>query len=155
MVLEAQICALIDYLEGHRDLALGHIGRTMEGRSLSRRLWVDIAAILNAVSPDCPSKTAVEWRSVCYTISILNYLPNSSLTFNALCYVLECILNLFCCFFSSIMNSNPNMHAQATDRLAAAVERIGDIISLALAPSLSKVVFFLNTWLFKNSSVTY
>lgn len=63
MVLVEQISALMDFLENHQDLALGHCSRTNEGRSLMRRYWMECAQILNAVSVDCPNKTPAEWRS--------------------------------------------------------------------------------------------
>ncbi|XP_050552281.1 uncharacterized protein LOC118277509 [Spodoptera frugiperda] len=63
MVLIEQISALIDFLENHQDLALGHCSRTNEGRSLMRRYWMECAQILNAVSVDCPNKTPAVWRS--------------------------------------------------------------------------------------------
>ncbi|CAH2101566.1 unnamed protein product [Euphydryas editha] len=63
MVVLAQIEALIEFLESQPDLALGRCSRTLEGRSLAKRLWVECAQILNSVSDDCPNKTPDEWRS--------------------------------------------------------------------------------------------
>ncbi|XP_045498571.1 uncharacterized protein LOC123696453 isoform X1 [Colias croceus] len=63
MVLIEQISALIDFLENHQDLALGYCSRTNEGRSLSKRYWMECAQILNSISVDCPNKTPAEWRT--------------------------------------------------------------------------------------------
>ncbi|XP_022825480.1 uncharacterized protein LOC111355684 [Spodoptera litura] len=54
--------ALVDFLEGHKELALGRCSRTKEGRSLSKRLWQECAEILNSVSSDCVQKTGEQWR---------------------------------------------------------------------------------------------
>ncbi|KAJ8720639.1 hypothetical protein PYW08_006104 [Mythimna loreyi] len=54
--------ALVDFLEGHKELALGRCSRTNEGHSLSKRLWQQCAEVLNSVSSDCVQKTGEDWR---------------------------------------------------------------------------------------------
>ncbi|CAH1645623.1 unnamed protein product [Spodoptera littoralis] len=54
--------ALVDFLEEHKELALGRCSRTKEGRSLSKRLWQECAEVLNSVSSDCVQKTGEQWR---------------------------------------------------------------------------------------------
>ncbi|XP_047027508.1 uncharacterized protein LOC124635618 isoform X4 [Helicoverpa zea] len=57
-----QLEALMDYLEGQQELALGRCTRSKEGRSLAKRLWQECATILNNVSVDCAQKTGEQWR---------------------------------------------------------------------------------------------
>ncbi|XP_063898861.1 probable RNA-directed DNA polymerase from transposon X-element [Helicoverpa armigera] len=57
-----QLEALVDYLEGQQELALGRCTRSKEGRSLAKRLWQECATILNNVSVDSAQKTGEQWR---------------------------------------------------------------------------------------------
>ncbi|XP_053625036.1 uncharacterized protein LOC128683426 [Plodia interpunctella] len=62
MVSVEQISVLIDRMERHPFIALGQSNRSKEGRTVSRRFWVECARVLNKVSPDCCTKTPDQWR---------------------------------------------------------------------------------------------
>ena len=59
----AQIDALLDFLDEHRDLARGNL-RSIEGRTLTHRLWEEISTTLNAMG-GC-TKTTKQWQKVSF-----------------------------------------------------------------------------------------
>ncbi|XP_041977972.1 uncharacterized protein LOC121732223 isoform X2 [Aricia agestis] len=63
MVVCEQLTALIAFMEEHRDLALGNLSRSTEGRMLSKKLWANCAQILNNTAGGGPTKSAAEWRT--------------------------------------------------------------------------------------------
>lgn len=54
---------LLDFLENHEDLALGHC-RSNEGRQRNKRLWNEVASILNSIG-DGANKDGAGWSKVC------------------------------------------------------------------------------------------
>ena len=59
----AQIDALLNFLEEHRDLAQGNL-RSIDGRTLNHRLWDEICTTLNAMG-GC-TKTTKQWQKVSF-----------------------------------------------------------------------------------------
>lgn len=59
-----QLEMMLEFLEGHRDLALGRI-KSKEFRATADRLWRECAEILN---PFGAVRTAKEWAKVCSSL---------------------------------------------------------------------------------------
>lgn len=59
----AQIDTLLNFLEEHRDLAQGNL-RSIEGRTLTFRLWEEISTTLNAMG-GC-TKMMKQWQKVSF-----------------------------------------------------------------------------------------
>ncbi|KAL4719910.1 hypothetical protein ACJJTC_005801 [Scirpophaga incertulas] len=55
-----QLEILIDFLEGHRDLALGRV-RCKEARAVAERLWNELSEVLNSLGP---ARTGKQWSKV-------------------------------------------------------------------------------------------
>lgn len=64
-----QLEKLLDFLESHEDLALGHC-RSKEGRQMNKRLWDEIAISLNSIG-DGAIKDGAGWSKVCLFFLIL------------------------------------------------------------------------------------
>lgn len=71
VVLE-QLKMMVEFMGQHPELASGAL-RTMEARHQSKRLWADLAKILNSHAG--AKKTADGWSKVVYTYTSRRYAP--------------------------------------------------------------------------------
>lgn len=56
-----QLELLVEYMNNHRDLALGRV-RSKEARAVADRMWKECALILNS---EGPARNGKEWAKVC------------------------------------------------------------------------------------------
>ncbi|CAG9101996.1 unnamed protein product [Plutella xylostella] len=61
-VTTRQLKLLLDFMEQHRELALGRV-RGKEGNAATQRLWRKLSIILNAAEPNGSDRTPLAWRT--------------------------------------------------------------------------------------------